>query len=142
MHNYLTRDDVLPGDFLNISHKELKKYGVKILHKEVKHAKKKIDGLLKLKTLMVKIYHSKKLVLATGLTDILPKIQGLEQFYGKSVFHCPYCDGWEVTNKKIGVYSKNKSGIEVALTLTTWSDDITLYTDGKKYVKPKMIKKS
>src|SRR6185295_1211581 len=65
MHNYLTRDDVLPGDFLNISHKELKKYGVKILHKEIKHAKKKEEGIFELKDLDGKVYHSKKLVLAT-----------------------------------------------------------------------------
>ncbi|MEO6330320.1 MAG: NAD(P)/FAD-dependent oxidoreductase [Ginsengibacter sp.] len=141
MHNYLTRDDILPAEFLLISHKELKKYGIKILHKEIKHARKKEEGIFELRDCDGKIYHSKKLILATGLTDILPKINGAEQFYGKSMFHCPYCDGWEVANKKIGVYSKNKSGIEVALTLTTWTTDITLYTDGRRYVRPKNQKK-
>lgn len=137
MHNYLTRDNILPGDFLKMALKEVKRYGIKILHKEVKHAKKRDDQIFEVKDANRKIYHSRKLILATGLTDILPKVSGAEEFYGKSMFHCPYCDAWEVSNKKLGVYSKNKGGIQVALTLTTWSNDITLYTDGKNYVKPK-----
>jgi len=137
MHNYLTRDSILPGEFLKISREEIKKYGVKILHTEVKDAKKINDETFKIKDSDGKIYHSKKLVLATGLTDILPAIEGAAELYGKSLFHCPYCDAWEFAGKKMGVYARRKSGIEVALALTTWSHEITLYTDGKKYVKPK-----
>ena len=137
IHNYLTRDNILPAEFLKISRKEAQEYGVKILHTEVKDAKKTNDETFRIKDRDGKIYHSKKLVLATGLTDILPEIKGAAEFYGKSLFHCPYCDAWEFSNKKMGVYSKRKSGIEVALALTTWSNEITLYTDGKKYVKPK-----
>jgi len=137
MHNYLTRDNILPVDFLKISREEIKKYGVKILHTEVKDAKKTSEEIFRIKDSNDKIYHSKKLVLATGLIDILPQIKGVEEFYGKSLFHCPYCDAWEFAGKKMGVYSKRKSGIDVALSLTTWSNDVTLYTDGKKYVKPK-----
>jgi thioredoxin reductase len=136
MHNYLTRDDILPADFLSISRKEAEKYSVHIIEKEIKSAKKK-EGLFEVKDIEANVYHSKKLILATGLTDILPKIKGAEEFYGKSMFHCPYCDAWEVSDKRIGVYSKKKGGIEVALTLTTWSNKITLYTDGKNYVKSK-----
>ncbi len=140
MHNYLTRDDILPSDFLNISRKETEKYGVQILYKEVKNAKKK-QGIFEIKDIESNIYQSRKLILATGLSDILPKIKGAEDFYGKSLFHCPYCDGWEVSDKKLGVYSKDKGGVQVALTLTAWSSDITLYTDGEKYVKRKDEKK-
>lgn len=136
MHNYLTRDDILPGEFLNLCQQELKKYGIKTLPKEIKNAKKKKD-IFEVKDSNGEIYLSKKLILATGLADIWPKINGAEQFYGKSLHHCPYCDAWEVSDKIIGVYSKNKGGIEVALTLTTWSNSITLYTDGSNYVKPK-----
>jgi thioredoxin reductase len=71
------------------------------------------------------------------LQDRVPDIIGFKDFYGKSVFHCPYCDGWEVRDKKIGVYAKNKNGWELALNLKAWSKDITLYTDGKNNVKAK-----
>jgi thioredoxin reductase len=141
VHNYLTRDNILPDEFVSIAYKEVRKYGATILQKEVQHAKRTEEGIFVVKDINGDIYHSRKLILATGLTDILPDIKGAEHFYGKSMFHCPYCDGWEVISKKLGVYCKDKGGVEVALTLTTWSNDITLYTDGKKYVRKKDQKK-
>ncbi len=137
MHNYLTRDDISPKEFLKTGRNELKKYNVKMLPKEVRHAKKDPDGFFVIKDEKEKIYYSKKLILATGLTDNLPGINGIRKFYGKSIFHCPYCDGWENNNKTIGVYSKTKSGVDLALTLTAWSSKITLYTDGEKYLRKK-----
>lgn len=137
MHNFLTRDGIAPEDFLKISRREIKNYGVKILHTEIKTAKKNKKEHFIIKDKNGKTYYSKKLVLATGLADKLPAIKGTTKFYGKSIFHCPYCDGWEASNKKIGVYAKNKGGIDLALTLTLWSRQITLYTDGEKYVRKK-----
>ncbi len=134
MHNYLTRDDIAPADFLKISQKELKKYGVKVLKVEVTHARKNAGENFVVKDIKERTFQSKKLILATGLSDKLPAIKGSKKFYGKSTFHCPYCDGWEATGKAIGVYSTTKSGIELALTLTAWSKEITLYTDGNNYV--------
>jgi thioredoxin reductase len=134
MHNYLTRDGILPEDFLEISRQEIKKYGVETLHAEVRDAKKNSDEIFEVKDTDGEIYYSKKLVLATGLSDILPNIKGAEELYGKSLFHCPYCDAWEVTDKKLGVYSQKKGGMDVALALTNWSNEVTLYTDGRKYI--------
>ncbi len=137
MHNFLTRDDISPMEFLKISNAELKKYGVKTLKTEVKHAKKNSDHIFEVKDSKEKNYYSKKLILATGLTDKIPEVKGAEKFYGKSLYHCPYCDGWENCNKVIGVYAKGKGGIDVALTLTSFSKKLTLYTDGEKYMKKK-----
>ena len=137
MHNYLTRDDILPSEFIQICHKELDKYGVKRIIKKVVFARRNDEGVFVVKDESEKTYYSKKLLIATGLQDRVPTIIGFKDFYGKSVFHCPYCDGWEVRDKKIGVYAKNKNGWELALNLKAWSKDITLYTDGKNNVKPK-----
>lgn len=137
MHNFLTRDGIAPAEFLKLSHRELKKYGVKILHTEVKDAKKSTSETFIVTDAKGNTYHSKKLILATGLTDKLPDVKGAAKYYGKSLFHCPYCDGWEAGNKKIGIYAKNKGGIDLALILTLWSNQITLYTDGEKYVRKK-----
>ena len=70
------------------------------------------------------------------MSDNIPNIEGFAEFYGTSVFHCPYCDGWEVKNKKIGVYARNKEGWELALALKGWSKNVTLFTDGRNKVKP------
>ena len=136
MHNYLTQDDISPKQFLQISLEEIKKYGVKYMRKEIHSAKKDDDDLFAVRDVKGKIYKSRKMLLATGLTDILPEVTGTTRFYGTSIHHCPYCDAWEHCNKKIGVYSKDESGIELAETLQLWSNQITLFTDGKKITTP------
>jgi thioredoxin reductase len=136
MHNYLTRDHFLPTEFIKICHQEIKKYGVKHVAKTIVSARKNDEGIFVARDNEGIVYHSKKLLIATGLTDKLPGIEGFREMYGISIFHCPYCDGWEVKDKKIGVYARNKEGWELALNLKTWSDKITLYTDGKNNVKP------
>jgi thioredoxin reductase len=135
MHNYLTRDDVKPNVFLDTAGKEIKKYGVIIKYKAISYADKKNKSHFTVTDVDRKIYHSKKLILATGLKDKLPEIPGAENIYGTSMFHCPYCDGWEVSEKKIAVYSKTKGGVDLSLTLTRWSNSITLFTDGKRYTR-------
>ena len=135
IHNYLTRDGLLPADFLKIAYKEIKKYGVVVNFVEIVHAEKLQTGIFLVKDKQGKKFYSKKLLLATGLRDNIPPVEGFMDFYGRSVFHCPYCDGWEVSNKSIGVYAKNKNGFELAVSMLTWSSKVTLYTDGKVYLK-------
>jgi thioredoxin reductase len=134
IHNYLTRDGVLPRDFLRVAVDEIRRYQVKLMRSAVVDAKRK-QKIFVVKDDHGKSYHAKKLLIATGLKDHLPPIDGIESFFGKSVFHCPYCDGWEVKDKNIGVYSRKRAGIELALSLKTWSQTVTLYTDGRNYLR-------
>ncbi|MCU7547732.1 NAD(P)/FAD-dependent oxidoreductase [Chitinophagaceae bacterium LB-8] len=136
MHNYLTRDGILPADFIRICRQEMHKYGVKLMNKKVVKARKNEEGNFQVQDEDGNIYYAKKLLIATGLTDKLPDVEGFKELYGTSIFHCPYCDGWEVSNQKIGVYARDKNGSELALALKGWSPDITLYTDGKHKIKP------
>lgn len=73
---------------------------------------------------------SRTLLLATGVEDELPPLPGASEFYGNSMFHCPYCDGWEHRDEPIAVYGRGRRGLELALELTVWSDDLVLCTDG------------
>jgi thioredoxin reductase len=136
MHNYLTRDDIAPTEFIKLSHKEIDKYGVHYKQKKVVEARKNEENFFVVRDEDGAKYYGKKMLIATGLTDKLPEVEGFKEMYGKSVFHCPYCDGWEVRDKKIGVYARNKEGWELALALKGWSRHVTLYTDGRKNVKP------
>ncbi len=135
MHNYLTRDDVKPSDFLDISRKEIEKYGVILKPVAIKHADKKNESHFTVTDVNGTVYHSKKLILATGLKDKLPEVPGAKEIYGTSMHHCPYCDGWEWRDKRIAVYSNRKGGDNLAIVLTRWSSSITLFTDGRKYLK-------
>ena len=139
MHNYLTRDDILPPDFLDIAQKEIKKYGVATVNRKVVNARKNSNGIFVAKDEEGKLYYSKKMLIATGLWDNVPAIPGFQELYGKSVYHCPYCDGWENRDKALGVYARNKNGFELALALKGWSDDVTYYADGKNKLKPSEV---
>jgi thioredoxin reductase len=73
---------------------------------------------------------SRKLLLATGVVDRLPEIDGFRELYGRSVFHCPYCDGWEVRDQPLAIYGRGARGLGLSLELTAWSRDLVLCTDG------------
>jgi thioredoxin reductase len=74
--------------------------------------------------------HSRVMLLATGVADRIPPVPGLREFYGTSVHHCPYCDGWEWRDHPIAIYGRGVPVAELAHTLTSWSRDLVLLSDG------------
>ncbi len=72
-----------------------------------------------------------RVVLATGVRDVYPDVEGFFDFYGSSVFVCPHCDGYEVRDQPIALVAWSPSMLPFALTLTQWTRDITIVTDGR-----------
>jgi thioredoxin reductase len=73
---------------------------------------------------------ARKVLLTTGLTDDVPQFEGIQKLYGKSVHHCPYCDGFEHRDQPLAVYGVGNKGAGLALMMKQWSKDIVLLTDG------------
>jgi thioredoxin reductase len=73
---------------------------------------------------------SRKLLLATGVVDEVPRLAGIERFYGRSVHHCPYCDAFEHSDEALAVYGRGEKGVGLALMMSLWSADVMLFTDG------------
>ena len=73
---------------------------------------------------------ARKLLIATGVVDSLPDIPGFRELYGRSVFHCPYCDGWEYATSRSRSTAAARAGYGLSLELTAWSRDLVLCTDG------------
>ena len=71
-----------------------------------------------------------RVLLATGMDYRYPEVPGVEERWGRSVFHCPFCHGWEVRDGVLGVLGRGDAGVHRALLLRMWSDDVTLFTDG------------
>jgi thioredoxin reductase len=130
MHGFLTRDGVDPAELRRMGREQLQRYTtVEVRDIEVVEAKCKEHGFAV--TLGDQTTVScRKLLLATGVSDELPEIEGFHAFYGRSVFHCPYCDGWEVRDQPLAVYGSGEHGTGLALGLTAWSADLVLCTDG------------
>ena len=81
---------------------------------------------------------ARKALLTTGIKDDVPDIDGIEKFYGRSVHHCPYCDGYETSGKPITVYGKGDKGAGLALMMKQWSSDVALCTDGDPTISAEM----
>ncbi len=76
-------------------------------------------------------FFSRKLLLATGVRDVLPAIEGAETYSGRGVYHCPYCDGWEHRDAALVAYGAGRAAAGLALSLRTWSSRVTACTDGE-----------
>ena len=130
LHGYLTRDGVKPDEFLRLARQDIARYPTVEFHGgEVVEARRTsggfsvvCDGDLRLS--------ARKLLLATGVVDEIPDVEGLRELYGKSVHHCPFCDAWEWRDQPLAVYGRAEPGAALALSLTVWSDDVVLCTDG------------
>lgn len=131
LHGYLTRDSITPREFLQIARGDLKKYEtVEIRDSEVVDAECGADSLFHVMLASGERLDSRKLLLATGVVDHVPPVPGLAELYGKSVHHCPYCDGWEVRDQPLAVYGRGDRGLGLSLELIIWSRDVVLCSDG------------
>lgn len=130
VHNFLTRDGLLPADLRRLGEEELRPYEtVAVRRGEVTELAVTAAGFQATLDDGSRVT-ARKALLATGVADRLPEIPGLAELYGRSVFHCPYCDGWENRGRPLAAYGKGARGQGLARELKGWSDDVVLLTDG------------
>jgi thioredoxin reductase len=129
LHGYLTRDGIAPADLLQIGRRELDPYGVDVRAVTVTSACPITDGFEATLDTGERLT-SRKLLIATGVVDRIPPVEGIDACFGRSVFHCPYCDGWEVRDQPLAVYGRQRPGAGLALNLKTWSHDVVLCSHG------------
>jgi thioredoxin reductase len=135
VHNFVTRDGVTPNDFRRIAREELGHYP-KV---EVRDASiEAIDG--ERGAFQVALANEKvsarRVLLATGMIDELPTLEGFRELWGKSIFQCPYCHGWEVQDRRFAVLAYQPELLEFALLVRGWTSSVTVLTDGRYDVLP------
>jgi thioredoxin reductase len=130
MHGYLSRDGVPPREFLAVAREQLRQYDTIELRDVEVTAAHCHETRFHVTLAGGEQIHCRKLLIATGVVDNLPDIPGFAELFGVSVFHCPYCDGWEVRDRPLAVYGRGARGYGLSLELTPWSRDLVLCTDG------------
>jgi thioredoxin reductase len=129
LHGYLSRDGISPLDLRRAGREELARYGVEVRDVRAEDAWR--DGDLFVVRLQGgREERCRKLLLATGVRDYLPEVAGFDACYGRSVFHCPYCDAWEVRGRRLALYARGRGGVGMTAVLRGWSDTVLLVTDG------------
>ncbi|MBU8541915.1 NAD(P)/FAD-dependent oxidoreductase [Falsiroseomonas tokyonensis] len=139
LNGFLTRDGTPPAEMRRLAREQLGAYdGVEIRNAEATDARRRPDGdfEITLDSGGRRVEASRKLLLATGVVDALPEVEGFAEIYGRSAFHCPYCDGWEHRNQPLAIHGHSEAGKALALELTVWSRDLVLCTDGPAGLPP------
>jgi thioredoxin reductase len=127
---FLSRDGIAPDELRRIAREQLQPYpSIEIREVTVADAEYR-DGVFEVMLAGGAGCRSRKLLLATGVVDDWPEIPGAEPLYGRSIFHCPYCDGWESRDQPLAIVSHGDRGYNIALELTAWSKDLVLCTNG------------
>jgi thioredoxin reductase len=131
LHGYLTRDGIAPSAFNDLGRSELLPYGVEIRMVGVTAARGSDDHYT-LSLADGSQERGRYLLIATGVVDDLPHIPGFGDCYGRSLFHCPYCDGWEVRDRRLAAFGAGTSVAGLALGLKAWSADVVVCTNGTR----------
>ncbi|MGC4063925.1 MAG: NAD(P)/FAD-dependent oxidoreductase [Polyangiaceae bacterium] len=128
VHGFFTREDATPSELRELGLAQLRPYPVVFVERHITSARieegsfvVRADG---------DAWCARKLLLATGMRDFEPEIPGLRELVGRGVHHCPYCDGWENRDRRLGCIGPREDGPEGALGLLTWSHDVSLFTQG------------
>src|SRR5664279_697885 len=127
MHGYLSRDGMRPTDLLATGRKEVTGYGGEITEGTVTDVVPGGDGFTALLTSGQRI-SARRVLVTTGLRDELPDIPGLRDRWARDVLHCPYCHGYEVSDRRLGVIGGTPGAARYAQIVRQWTHDLTYFT--------------
>ncbi|KAB7671264.1 NAD(P)/FAD-dependent oxidoreductase [Bacillus sp. B1-b2] len=129
-HGFITRDGIKPAEFKNLAKQDLAKYpNITIESKRATSITQEGTYFI-VETNEDDQYKAKKVIISSGLKDSLPAIEGIHQYYGKSFFSCPFCDGYEMRNQPLVVIAESEHAFHVTKMLWNWSKDVILCTNG------------
>jgi thioredoxin reductase len=132
VHNLLAQDGTPPEELRRIGREQLARYrSVRLREDTVDDAHALAGGGFRLELAGAERVEARRLLLATGLVDELPAIDGLAALWGRSAFHCPYCHGFETSGRRLAVLGAGPERVRLALQLTRFSDDLVLCAHGE-----------
>lgn len=127
VHGLLARDGIRPAELLERGRAEVRGYGGHVVAGEVTTAGRDADGF----TVVLadgRSVRARRLLVTAGLVDELPAVPGLGERWGRDVVHCPYCHGWEIRDRAIGVLASGPMAVHQALLFRQWSADVMFFS--------------
>ncbi|MET8282232.1 bifunctional NAD(P)/FAD-dependent oxidoreductase/class I SAM-dependent methyltransferase [Micromonospora sp. NPDC005174] len=125
VHNYLGREGTPPAELIAAGRAEVAGYGGQFRAGRVQAATRDDEGF-RLALDDGDAVRARRLLVATGLTDELPDVPGVAQRWGRDVLHCPYCHGWEVRDRRVGVLATGPMAVHQAEMWRQWTSDVLL----------------
>jgi thioredoxin reductase len=137
VHGFLSREGIRPLELLMVARAQIAQYGLECLETTVMRVDREEQGGFRVSMLDGRELRCRRVLLATGVVDKVPEIDGIQELYGISVHHCPYCDGWEHRGAALAVYGKGTAAANSALGMLTWSKDVVLCSNGAAALRAK-----
>ncbi|MDR3662423.1 MAG: NAD(P)/FAD-dependent oxidoreductase [Mycobacterium sp.] len=127
----LGQDGRPPAELYADGRRELAAYpSVRMVQGQVTGMAAQDGGPFRLELAGGSVQHADRVLLATGMQYEYPDVPGLEELWGRSVFHCPFCHGWEARDQTLAVLAEGDRAVHMALLLRAWTDDIVVLTNG------------
>lgn len=133
VHGFLTRDGMNPKEVLELGRAEVLQYGghfvsgVAVAARSTAEPGPGSEPSFDVDLADGRTVAARRILVATGLSDVLPQIEGIRERWGKDVLHCPYCHGWEVRKKAIGILGSLPMALHQTLLFRQWSPNVTLF---------------
>ena len=140
-HNFLTQDGNTPREIAEIAKSQVTKYDSIKFYDGLAVSGKRSDKGFEITTSKGDVFTAKKLVLATGIKDLMPAIQGFSECWGISVVHCPYCHGYEIRNKKTAIIANGERAFHLVSLVHNLTKEITIITSGEKVFEENQLEK-
>jgi thioredoxin reductase len=129
VHGLFAREGTPPAELLERGRAEVRSYGGQVVSATVTGASGSA-GAFEVSLADGRTVRARRLLVTTGLVDVLPEIPGLRDRWGHDVLHCPYCHGWEVRDQAIGVIASGPMAVHQALLFRQLTDDVVFLTHG------------
>lgn len=130
-HNFITHDGKAPKEISDLALEQVAAYDTVKFHEGLVVALKKTDKGFEAETSAGEKFYAKKLILASGVKDVMPEIPGFAECWGISVLHCPYCHGYEVKNEVTGILSDGDMAYEFSKLVYNLTKDLFLFSNGQ-----------
>lgn len=140
-HNFITQDGEKPDVIARKAKMQVQRYNTVQFLDDLAIDGKKTESGFTITTNQNGTFTAKKLIFATGVTDLMPDIPGFSECWGISVIHCPYCHGYEVKNEPTGIFANGDFALHYAQLIDNWTKDLTVFTNGKSTLTPEQAAK-
>lgn len=132
-HGYLGADPVDPAELRARARRDLARYETTAVHDVAVEAVTALAGGGFEVGVGGEVIAARRVILATGVRDVFPDVDGFFEHYGVQVFHCPSCDGYEARDQPVVVFGWSAEAALFALGLTDWASSVTVVTDGQPF---------
>lgn len=129
--NFLTQDGQQPAAIARKAKRQALNYNTIHFHKGIAVSAEKTKEDFLVSTDVGNKFNSKKLIVATGIKDVIPTIKGFSECWGISVIHCPYCHGYEFRKCRTGIMANGERAMHIVSLVHNLTKDITILTSGK-----------